>query len=125
LTTIFEIKYSASLNIEDAINKLIPENVFEYVEPRYTAHIDYSPNDPSKTNSGQYFLTKIQAYGAWDITKGDTNVVIGIVDSGTDWDHPDLAANIKYNYKDPIDGLDNDGDGHVDNFHGWDISDND
>lgn len=51
--------------------------------------------------------------------------MIGIVDSGTDWDHPDLQANIKYNWADPIDGIDNDLDGFTDNFRGWDVSNND
>ncbi|HNQ00223.1 MAG TPA: S8 family serine peptidase, partial [Bacteroidia bacterium] len=57
--------------------------------------------------------------------RGDTNTVIGIVDSGTDWDHPDLAANIKYNWNDPINGADDDNDGFIDNFRGWDISESD
>jgi len=43
----------------------------------------------------QWGLTKIGMTGAWALSKGDTNVVIGIVDSGTDWTHEDLTANIK------------------------------
>ncbi|MFN8166595.1 MAG: S8 family serine peptidase [Bacteroidia bacterium] len=53
------------------------------------------------------------------------NTVIGIVDSGTDWDHPDLQSNIKYNYADPINGVDDDNDGFIDNYRGWDVSEND
>ena len=64
-------------------------------------------------------------YGAWDISKGDTNVVIGISDTGFDIDHPDLVNSVKYNYNDPIDGSDNDGDGYIDNYRGWDLGDGD
>ena len=42
----------------------------------------------------QWFLTKIQAFSCMGHAQGDTSVVIGIVDSGTDWDHPDLQNNI-------------------------------
>ncbi|MBK8413367.1 MAG: hypothetical protein IPL22_01880 [Bacteroidetes bacterium] len=71
-------------------------------------------NDPN--TGSKYFLGKIPAYAAWAIQKGDPNVVIGITDTGTDINHPDLEDNIKYNYADPIDGTDNDGDGYTDNF---------
>ncbi|MFN4931017.1 MAG: S8/S53 family peptidase [Bacteroidota bacterium] len=81
-------------------------------------------NDPSAATQ-QSFLTKINAYNAWDTETGDTNVVIGIVDSGTDIDHPDLVANLKLNYADPINGIDDDNDGYIDNFRGWDVSEND
>jgi serine protease len=73
----------------------------------------------------QFFLAKINAYAAWDLNQGDTNTVIGIVDTGTDWDHPDLAGNLKYNYADPINGTDDDGDGYTDNYRGWDLADSD
>jgi len=73
----------------------------------------------------QYYLRKINAYNAWNLTQGDTNIVIGIVDTGTDLLHPDLKGNIKYNYADPIDGIDNDNDGYTDNYYGWDLGSND
>jgi len=123
LTAIYEIHYSATTGIEAAINKLIALDVFEYVEPRYIDHINFTPNDP---NIGQqYFLTTIHAFQCFDTIKGDTNVVIGIVDSGTDTLHPDLMINIKINYSDPPDGIDNDGDGYIDNTKGWDVAQND
>ncbi|MCX7878601.1 MAG: S8 family peptidase, partial [Ignavibacteria bacterium] len=56
-----------------------------------------------------------------DSTWGDTNVSVGIVDSGSDLDHPDLAANIKYNYADPINNIDDDNNGYIDDFAGWDF----
>lgn len=123
LSLIYKIHYDASIPIEKAVNELLNSELFEYAEPRYIPRLLYNPNDP---NQGfQYFLNKIQAYPAWDISKGDTTIVIGITDTGTDMDHPDLEPNIKYNYADPINGVDDDGDGYTDNFMGWDLGEND
>jgi serine protease len=124
LSLIYEIQFSAEINVEKVINKLLSSGVLEYAEPKYIPHLfAYTPNDPGI--SLQYFLNNIKAYDAWNISKGDTNIVIGIVDTGTDWDHPDLINSIKYNYNDPINGIDDDNDGYIDNFRGWDLGQND
>jgi hypothetical protein len=57
--------------------------------------------------------------------QGDTATIIGITDTGYDPFHPDISANIKRNYADPINGIDDDNDGYVDNFMGWDTGNND
>ncbi|MCX7729373.1 MAG: S8 family serine peptidase, partial [Bacteroidia bacterium] len=125
LSLIYELKYAAHLDIFKVINMLKSTNVFEYVEPYYIPELTYTPNDPSVPL--QYALTKIQAFNAWNIHQGDTNSVVGITDTGTELTHSDLQNSIKKNYNDPIDGIDNDGDGYIDNFQGWDLgtSDND
>ncbi|MCC6251834.1 MAG: S8 family peptidase [Bacteroidia bacterium] len=124
LSLIYQLTYTADINIEEAINKMLATNKLKYAEPKYIHQLRYTVNDPSASTQ-QTYLNKIKAYNAWDISVGDTNVVIGIVDSGTDIDHPDLVGNIKYNYNDPINGIDDDNDGYIDNFRGWDISEND
>ena len=62
---------------------------------------------------------------AWDVMKGqDGSAIIGIVDGGTDWRHEDLQANIWVNPNEVDgDGIDNDGNGHVDDIHGWNFTD--
>ncbi|NLA24360.1 MAG: S8 family serine peptidase, partial [Bacteroidales bacterium] len=95
----------------------------EYAEPHYLPEFLFVPNDPLLED--QYHLEKIMAYEAWDVHTGNSDVVIGITDSGTDIDHPDLIFQIAYNHNDPIDGIDNDGDGYIDNFRGWDLGCND
>lgn len=124
LSLIYLADIDASLPIEKVINSMMATGVLEYAEPSFVYKTSFTPNDP-QTNSQQWFINKIQAYSAWDIQKGDTSVVIGIVDSGTDWDHPDLQNNIKYNYNDPVNGADDDNDGYIDNYRGWDMSMND
>lgn len=124
LSLIYTAKIDANLPIEKVVNSLMSTGMLEYAEPSFIYKTNFNPNDP-QTSSQQWFINKIQAYSAWDIQQGDTSVVIGIVDTGTDWDHPDLQSNIKYNYADPINGLDDDNDGYIDNFRGWDVSMND
>ncbi len=125
LARIFSFKYKGSIDPTD-ISEMILENntdIVEWVEPDYVYETDYIPNDPNMYQ--QYHITKIVCPQAWDITKGDTSVVIGIVDSGSDLDHPDLAANIKYNYNDPVNNIDDDNNGYIDDFAGWDFYSND
>ena len=92
----------------------------EWAEPVFCYKPAYNPNDPSLPS--QYAITKIKARSAWDVTKGDPSVIIGIVDTGVDWDHPDLKANIWIN-EDEIagNGIDDDNNGFVDDVRGWDI----
>lgn len=123
LSLIYELKISSGASLIKSINALLVSGVLLYAEPKFIPRTQYNPNDPS--TGLQSFLTKISAYDAWDIHKGDTNTVIGITDTGTDMDHPDLQPNMKRNYADPVDGIDNDGDGFTDNYRGWDLGEND
>lgn len=119
LTRTYRIVFPDSVDVLAAINRLIASDVFEYVEPSYIYQPAYTPNDPDV--AVQYYLPLIQAFSAWDISKGDSNIVIGIIDTGTWYTHPDLVNQHKNNYADPIDGIDNDSDGYIDNFRGWDF----
>lgn len=123
LSLIYEMHYTASADLVKTINALLRTGLFLYAEPKFIPTTQYNPNDPQ--TSLQYFLTKINAYAGWDVHKGDTSTVIGITDTGTDMDHPDLASNMKRNWADPIDGVDNDNDGYTDNFTGWDLGEAD
>jgi len=86
---------------------------------------DAPPNDPYYPL--QWSLHKVHAPAAWDISRGDTNVVIAIVDVGVDIDHGDLRGKSWVNRAemngDP--GVDDDGNGFSDDVYGWDFVDND
>jgi subtilisin family serine protease len=124
LSLVYKMEISPNADLVKSINAVLATGMVEFAEPKYRYKPFFNPNDPNITLQ-QNFLNRIKAYQAWDIQQGDTNVVIGIVDTGTDWDHPDLVNQIKYNYNDPINGTDDDGDGYIDNYRGWDMSDND
>lgn len=119
LSLIYEVEFNPLYPVEDAVNVLLSAGVLEYAVPHYLPRTMYTPNDPNIAS--EYHLTNIKAYQAWNIFKGDSNTVVGITDTGIDFAHPDLVNAVKYNYNDPIDGLDNDNDGYVDNFRGWDM----
>ena len=78
---------------------------------------------PGTSPSNAYGTGAVSAWANGDI--GSRSVVIGIIDEGYNYTHPDLAANIWTNPWDVADGLDNDGNGYVDDIHGWDFFSND
>jgi len=126
LSLIYQITYSKTANELELAKKISRLPFIEYAEPYVLPQAFYTPNDPIISDPVKtWHLIKINAFGAWDITKGDTNVVVGITDTGWDSTHPDLLANVKINYNDPINGLDDDGDGYIDNYKGWDLGNND
>ena len=129
LSLIYMVKYNGALSLEKAIGKMNALGYFEYVEPYYIPKLTYIPTDPGATNSTSYYLYKIAAAGngttGWDIGQGNANVSIGITDTGTELNHTDLTNKIAYNAADPINGNDDDNDGYIDNYRGWDVADND
>lgn len=108
-----------------------------YAEPNYVVHTQVTPNDPSFSdpdlwglrNTGQSGGTAgadIQAPEAWDLTTGSSGVVVALIDTGIDYTHPDLAANMFRNEADcNSNGVDDDGNGYIDDCHGIDTANND
>ncbi|MDQ3048096.1 MAG: S8 family serine peptidase [Bacteroidota bacterium] len=127
LSLIYEFSYTASTPLEKVISRLQASSLFQYAEPHYIPQLCYTPNDPLL--SSQWGMVNIQAENAWGVNtttaRGDTNIVIGITDTGVEPLHPDLINKIKRNPLDPAGGGDNDGDGYTDNYRGWDLGDND
>lgn len=125
LSLIYELNYTQNIQIEKAISQLLSSGILIYAEPHLIPKLAYNPNDPFSDVANQYHLQTINAYNAWNVNKGDSSIVIGITDTGTDPTHPDIFNNIKRNYADIPDGMDNDGDTYVDNYMGWDLGSND
>lgn len=123
ISLIYELEIPTNSSLDVVCRQLFSTGWFEYVEPKNIHQVLFSPNDPNIGN--QYYLNNIRAYSGWDISKGDTSIVVGISDTGFDFSHNDLIGSLAYNYNDPIDGIDNDNDGYVDNFRGWDLGTND
>jgi subtilisin family serine protease len=103
----------------------------EYIQQEIVYKIDYTPKDP--LISEQWALNKIQAFDAWDITTGSDTVLIGIIDTGIDFDHVDLLNQIFYNNGEMgtdafgrdkrTNNIDDDENGFVDDYMGWDFTD--
>lgn len=119
----YSIRFSSNTDPIELVNALRKTGIASVVEPHFLPRLCYVPNDDSI--GVQYALQKISAFAAWDISRGDTNTIVGITDTGIDPNHPDLSSNIARNWADPINGIDDDNDGYTDNFIGWDTGNND
>ncbi len=108
----------------DLINELMKDPNVIYAEPINRYQLLYVPSDPANATN-QAYLEQIKAYDAWDITRGDDDITIAIIDTGLDLDHEDLIGSLWTNDADPIDGIDNDLNGYTDDFHGYDFADGD
>jgi serine protease len=135
LSQLYAVRYSSPndpFTISEELSQL-PE--VQYAEPWFISRVSreraFTPNDPYFLAGFQWGLSKINAQAAWNAqAEGDSTVVIAIVDVGVQWSHPDLAANIWVNPGETgIDasgdkrsnGKDDDGNGYVDDWHGWDF----
>ncbi len=120
LDNIVIVNYESESDPNFVASKIRGLKEVEWAEPRFLYSLLFDPNDPSYAS--QWNLHKIQAANAWDINQGDTSIVIAIIDTGVDWDHPDLAANIWINHGEiPDNGIDDGGNGYIDDVRGWDF----
>src|SRR5262245_41930848 len=123
------------MSTEAAIRRYARDPDVLYVEPNYEITLDAIPNDPrfgelyGMRNTGQTGGTPgadIRATNAWDVFTGDPNLKIGIIDTGVEYNHPDLAANVWTNPGEiPNNNQDDDNNGYVDDVHGYDFVNND
>lgn len=116
-----KIKLKKGQDPIDFCNELLKQENVIYAEPILKDKLLYVPSDPSIEN--QLYLANIKAYEAWDVTRGDDDITIGIIDTGIDLDHKDLGTKLWTNADDPVDGIDNDENGYVDDFWGYDFAD--
>jgi len=123
LKNIYKLEYLSGDDPSEVASKIKNISGVVWAEPKYVRRVTYLPNDPLYTSNQQKNLERIFASAAWDISKGDTNIVIAIVDTGVDWNHPDLATNIFANRNEIANnGIDEDDGGHYpDDIHGWDF----
>lgn len=124
LSNIYLLKTKGKKSVNFYLKKIENNQNIVYACPYYLPELlGNQSNDPLM--SKQYYLPLIKAFEAHQINAGDTNICVGITDTGVELNHEDLSENLKYNYNDPINGIDDDNDGFVDNYCGWDIGDKD
>ena len=149
LSRIYKISFPEDQSIVEVVTAFSRLKEVEYAEPVPIAILCEVPDDP--LYGVQQHLPQIMASEAWDIHHGEDGpeeIIVGINDTGVDWDHPDLVDNIWHNLgedadgdghvlefignewvfdPDDVNGIDDDGNGFIDDFVGWDyyMDDND
>jgi len=139
---IYIIQFPEGTNIQQIIDEYYKTGEIEYAEPNNKGSgggtQEIVPNDQyyfrqwALQNDGTFSLSPavtgadIQMEDAWGIEQGDSNIIVGIIDSGTKLNHPEFSGRIWKNYNDiPNNGIDDDANGFVDDVTGWDFANSD
>ncbi|MBI3466962.1 MAG: S8 family serine peptidase, partial [Planctomycetes bacterium] len=131
-----KVRLPATVDVDTALAAYRSNPLVLYAQPNYRLRLAATPNDPEFSqlwglnNTGQTGGTSgadIGAPQAWDATTGSGNTIVAVIDTGVDYAHPDLAANMWINAAE-LNGRrnrDDDGNGYVDDVYGYDFVNND
>lgn len=132
---LFKLNVGAGLNVDNVLNAYKARPDVEYAQFDFRVQIAATPNDPRYSSqwglhnvgqTGGRSDSDIDAPEAWNTTTGSRSIIVGVIDTGIDYNHPDLAANIWRNTREIAgNGIDDDGNGYRDDVRGWDFANND
>jgi subtilisin family serine protease/PKD repeat protein len=130
-----QVTLAPGTEVREALARFRDDPAVEWAEPDYIWTINALPNDAGFSqlwglhNLGQTGGANdadIDAAEAWDLQTNGSSIIVGVIDSGIAYNHPDLAANVWTNPGEIAgNGLDDDGNGYIDDIHGYDFINND
>jgi beta propeller repeat protein len=140
LAHVYRLRLARAGDVERAAAAYRSDPHVVWAQPNFLMEMDFEPDDPFFASSGSWGqpqrdlwgLLRIRAPEAWDTSRGD-GVVAAVVDTGLDYEHPDIAANVWINPGEDLDGdgrvsaadlngIDDDGNGFVDDLRGFDFA---
>lgn len=130
LGPVYVLELSAASDAEAVAAEFRKDPHVEYAQPNYRAKTSFVPNDSYYGSTGSWGqpeddlwgLKKIQMGAAWDIAQGN-GVVVAVVDTGLDKTHSEISANVWSNADEVAgNGIDDDGNGYIDDTWGWDFA---
>ncbi len=128
-TYVLELGSPSGSSMAQTLDDFKADANVEFAEENKVVSLNFTPNDPyflSYGSWGQAYddlwgIKKIGAPTAWDTTAG-AGIIVAVVDTGIDYNHPDIASNIWINTGEiPNNGIDDDGNGYIDDVRGWDF----
>jgi subtilisin family serine protease len=123
-SSLLRLPLPPGLSAEEFARRAAEDDAVEFAEPIHLYRPSKSPDDPRFKDL--WGLSRVDAPAAWDKTTGDRKVVVAVVDDGVALNHADIAPNLWVNPDEIEDnGQDDDGDGYVDDVHGYDFVDDD
>ncbi|MBD1373953.1 S8 family serine peptidase [Hazenella sp. IB182357] len=114
----FDVVKVEGQSIEEAIADYNAMPNVEYAEKKVIYRASWSPNDPLYASNQQYGANLIQADDAWDINKGSKDVIVAVIDTGVQSDHPDLSGQLINGY----DFISNDSNPYDEEGHGTHVA---
>ena len=124
LSTIYRVKLNPTIEKEELLIELNRLEYIEYAEKIPLYKISYAPSDPDYSDpQKRWHLDQVNAEAAWDISLGHDTILIAIVDDAVLTTHEDLSSNIYINTNELSNGIDDDGNGYIDDISGYDVAD--
>jgi len=122
---LWRLDLAPTADLRTALELLAGDPRVAYAQPSWTYHTIATPDDPDfylQLGLDQASDADIDAPEAWDVATDASAAIVAVIDTGVQYDHPDLAANIWVNPNEIAgDGIDDDGNGWIDDVHGIDI----
>ena len=123
---LWQVSLTAGRSVPSALAAARANPFVAYAEPNYLFQVATTPNDPRYIDNTLWGMDKIAMPAAWDTATGG-GPIVAVIDTGADYNHPDLAANLWTNGAELNGqaGFDDDGNGYIDDVRGWDFANND